>query len=68
LVLRLVGRVGETGIDMHGDPVSIEHRIRRPRGRPKGAKDRYQRPARRPGIVPPAASSFLIDPGFDDLG
>jgi hypothetical protein len=29
----------ETGIDMDGDPVRIEHRIKRPRGRPKGAKD-----------------------------
>jgi hypothetical protein len=58
----------ETGIDMDGNPVRIEHRIKRPRGRPKGARDRYQRQTRRPGIVPPAPSSHLLDSGWDDLG
>jgi hypothetical protein len=53
----------ETGVDVYGDPVRIEHKIKRPRGRPKGARDRFQRPSRKHGIVPPA----LIDPGFDDL-
>ena len=55
----------KTGIDMDGNPVRIEHKIRRPRGRPKGARDRYPR---RAGSVPPAPSSYLIDSGFDDLG
>ena len=56
----------ETGVDVYGDPVRIEHKIRRPRGRPKGSRDRYERQTRA-GIVPPAPSSYLLDGGWDDL-
>jgi hypothetical protein len=53
----------ETGVDMDGNPVRIEHRIKRPRGRPKGARDRFQR--RRAGIVPPPPARHIVDPDWD---
>jgi hypothetical protein len=52
----------ETGVDVYGDPVRIEHKIRRPRGRPKGARDRYPR---RTGIVSPPPARHIVDPDWD---
>jgi hypothetical protein len=55
----------ETGIDMDGNPVRIEHRIKRPRGRPKGARDRYQRQSRQLGIMDPPPARHIVDPDWD---
>jgi hypothetical protein len=57
--------VVETGIDVRDyTPVRIEHKVKRPRGRPKGARDSYLRP-RRSGIAAPAPSSHILDPDWD---
>jgi hypothetical protein len=40
-------RIIETGIDFDGHPVRIEERVRRPRGRPSGARDHAPRARRR---------------------
>jgi hypothetical protein len=40
-------RVLESGIDFDGNRVTIEERIRRPRGRPSGARDHAPRARRR---------------------
>jgi hypothetical protein len=57
-------RVVESGVDARdGGPVYIEQRVKRPRGRPKGARDRFQR--RRPGIVPPPPARHIVDPDWD---
>jgi hypothetical protein len=54
----------ETGIDVYGDPVRIEHRIKRPRGRPKGARDRFPRSRHNLGAE---VSSNFVDRDWDDL-
>jgi hypothetical protein len=55
----------ETGIDMDGHPVRHEIKIRRPRGRPKGARDRFPRSRHNLGAE---VSSNFVDRDWDDLG
>jgi hypothetical protein len=57
-----------TDIDMAGHPVRIEERIRRPRGRPKGARDSYRRPARSRHNLEAEINSYFVDGDWDDLG
>ena len=69
-------RIIETGIDFDGNPVRIEERIRRPRGRPAGSRDQVPRARRRWDRKPEgaedienleslAASDALLDPNRD---
>jgi hypothetical protein len=69
-------RIVETGIDFDGNPVRIEERIRRPRGRPAGSRDQVPRARRRWDRKPEgaedienleslAASDALLDPNRD---
>jgi len=54
----------ESGVDVYGDPVRHEIKIRRPRGRPKGAKDRFPRSRHNLGAE---VSSNFVDRDWDDL-
>jgi hypothetical protein len=62
-------RTVESGLDMHGDPVRIEERVRRPRGRPAGSRDSYQRhrPPRAPHNLEAELSSAYVDPDWDQM-
>jgi hypothetical protein len=55
----------ETGVDVYGDPVRHEIKIRRPRGRPKGSRDRYQRQTRQLGVMDPPPARHIVDPDWD---
>ena len=57
-------RIIETGIDFDGNPVRIEERIRRPRGRPAGSRDHAPRARRRR----PEGSALFHREDIEDLG
>jgi hypothetical protein len=59
----------KSGIDAFGDPVRLEERIRRPRGRPAGSRDSYQRhrPPRSPHNLEAELTTY-VDPDWDQMG
>ena len=60
------GRVVKSGVDVDGNPVRIEERVRRPVGRPKGRRDIYKRQRRASHEAHPEPAELgLIDPDWD---
>jgi hypothetical protein len=59
-------RIVETGVDVYGAPVRIEERIARPRGRPRGSRDGYQRERRL--LRAPEPPPQILDDDWDNLG
>jgi hypothetical protein len=64
----------KSGIDCYGVPEVITERVRRPKGRPPGARDHTPRARRKPAVafkdietqlIGPLAAQ-LLDPDFDD--
>jgi len=65
-------RIVATGVDVEGNPVRIEERVRRPVGRPKGRRDTHRRQRRGPREVQPEHPDHhpppeigLLDPEWD---
>jgi hypothetical protein len=66
--------ITKTGVDCYGVPEVIEQRVRRPKGRPRGARDGQPRARRKPAVafkdietqlIGPLAAG-LLDEDFDD--